>query len=124
MIALFIIGHVVLGLYFLQSGINHFFKTSYLAGYAASKGVPFAKASVIASGILFTIGGISLIGWISPEIGLGVLILALLPITTMVHNFWAIKDPMQRANEYIVFTKNIALIASLVLTLAYVLAVG
>lgn len=124
MIALFIIGHVVLGLYFLQSGMNHFFKASYLAGYAASKGVPFPKASVIASGILFTIGGVSLIGWITPEIGLGMLILALLPITTMMHNFWTIKDPMHRATEYVSFTKNIALIASLVLMLAYVLAVG
>ncbi len=124
MIALFIIGHLVLGLYFLQSGITHFFKANYLAGYATSKGVPFAKASVIASGVLFTLGGVSLIGWISPEIGLGLLILALLPITTMVHNFWSIKDPMQRATEYIAFTKNVALIASLVLALAYVLAVG
>src|SRR4051812_44597085 len=106
MIALFIIGHVVLGLYFLQSGINHFFKTSYLAGYATSKGVPFAKASVIAAGVLFALGGVSLIGWIAPEIGIGLLILALLPVTTMVHNFWTIKDPMARAGEYISFTKN------------------
>jgi putative oxidoreductase len=124
MIALFIIGHVVLGIYFLQSGINHFFKTSYLAGYATSKGVPFAKASVIASGVLFALGGVSLIGWISPEIGLGLLILALLPVTTMVHNFWTIKDPMARAGEYVSFSKNVALISSLVLLLAYVLAIG
>lgn len=124
MVALFIIGHLVLGLYFLQSGINHFFKTSYLAGYATSKGVPFAKASVIASGILFAVGGILLIGWVAPEIGIGMIILALLPVTTMIHNFWTIKDPAHRATEYISFTKNVALIASLVLLLAYVLAIG
>ncbi len=126
MVALFIIGHVVLGLYFLQSGITHFFKANYLAGYAASKGVPFAKVAVIASGALFALGGISLIGWTGfrPDIGIGLIILALLPITTMMHNFWTIKDPMQRANEEIGFMKNIALIAALMLILAYVLAIG
>jgi putative oxidoreductase len=126
MVALFIIGHLVLGLYFLQSGITHFFKADYLAGYASSKGVPFAKFSVMASGALFALGGISLIGWTGfrPDIGIGLIILALLPITTMVHNFWMIKDPMHRATEEISFMKNVAIIAALMLILAYVLAIG
>ena len=126
MVVLFIIGHVGLGLYFLQTGLNHFFKANYLAGYATSKGVPFAKVSVILSGVLFALGGISLIGWngFRPDIGIGLIIIALLPITTMVHNFWAVKEPQQRAMEWIQFTKNVALIVSLMLILAYVLAIG
>jgi uncharacterized membrane protein YphA (DoxX/SURF4 family) len=126
MIALFLIGHIGLGLYFLQSGINHFYNMNYLAGYAASKGVPFAKVSIIASGILLSLGGISMIGWLGyrPDIGIGLIIIALLPITTMMHNFWAVKDPQQKAMEKLQFMKNLALIASLMLILAYVLALG
>ncbi len=120
--ALFVIGHLVVGIYFLQSGIKHFFNTNYLAGYAASKGIPFAKFSVIAAGVLFALGGISLIGWIRPDLGIGFIVLALLPVTTLMHNFWAIKDPMQRANEEINFGKNIVLIGSLLLLLAFILA--
>ena len=122
MIALFVIGHLVVGLYFLQSGINHFFKADYLAGYAASKGVPFAKFSVIASGVLFALGGISLIGWIRPDIGIGLIVICLLPVTTMIHNFWTVSDPMHRANEKIGFMKNVVLMGSLLLLLAFVLA--
>jgi len=119
--ALFVAGHLILGLYFLRSGITHFFKVNYLAAYAGSKGVPFAKFSVIASGVLMALGGISLVGWIRPDIGIGMLLLALLPMTTMIHNFWTVTDPMQRANEEISFGKNIALIGALMLLLAFVL---
>lgn len=115
---LFVIGHLLVGLYFLHAGINHFFKVNYLAGYAASKGVPLPKAAVIATGITFTLGGISLVGWIAPIIGLGLIILTLIPLTTMMHNYWTVTDPMHRATEQINFNKNIALIGSLLLILA------
>jgi len=115
---LFIIAHVALGLYFLYSGMNHFFKVNYLAAYAGSKGVPFPKAAVIASGVTFAVAGISIIGWIAPIIGLGLAILTLIPTTTMMHNYWADTDPMQRANNQINFTKNFALVASLLLILS------
>ncbi|MDB5189021.1 MAG: DoxX family protein [Candidatus Nomurabacteria bacterium] len=115
---LFIIGRLIVGIYFLNSGLNHFFKANYLAGYASSKGVPLAKAAVIISGATMAIGGISLIGWIAPIIGLGLLILTLIPLTTMMHNFWTVTDPMHRANEKINFTKNFALVGSLLLILS------
>ncbi len=115
---LFVIGHLLVGLYFLHAGLNHFFKANYLAGYAASKRVPWPKAAVIASGITMTIGGVSLVGWIAPIIGLGLLVLTLIPMTIMMHAFWNVEDPMQRASEHIAFSKNVALIGSLLLILA------
>lgn len=115
---LFIIAHIALGLYFIYQGMNHFFHANYLAGYAASKGVPFPKVAVIAAGVTFTIAGISLTGWIAPIIGLGLAILTLIPITTMMHNYWAISDPQHRATEQITFMKNFAIVASLLLILS------
>jgi putative oxidoreductase len=118
MIILFIIAHLTIGIYFLNSGLSHFFNVNYMAGYAASKGVPLPKTAVIISGITLAIGGISLVGWIAPVIGLGLIILTLIPVTTMMHDFWNVKDPMQRVSEKIGFNKNIALIGSLLLVLA------
>src|ERR1700761_3671292 len=118
---LFVIGHLVVGIYFLNSGLNHFFHAKYLAGYAASKGVPFALFSVIAAGVMFALGGISMIIWLRPDIGLGLIVLALLPITTMMHNFWTVSDPMHRANEKIAFGKNIVLIGTILLLIAFIL---
>src|SRR6266403_3959678 len=116
---LFIIGHLIVGIYFLNSGINHFFNVNYLAGYAGSKGVPWPKAGLIVSGALFAIGGISLIGLIEPQLGAGLIALTLIPLTTTMHNFWTVNDPMQRAMEKINFTKNLALIGSLLIILAF-----
>lgn len=118
MIILFIIAHLTIGIYFLNSGLNHFFNVNYLASYAQSKGVPAAKVGVIISGITFTIAGISLTAWIAPIIGLGLAILTLIPITTMMHDFWNASDPMHRATEKVSFSKNIAIIGSLLLVLA------
>jgi putative oxidoreductase len=121
---LFIIGRLILGLYFLHAGFNHFFKANYLASYAASKGVPLAKAGVIISGITFTIGGISLIGWIAPLIGLALLVVTLIPVTVLMHPFWKSTDPMHRAGEQVSFNKNLAIMGAMILIVALLMALS
>jgi len=121
---LFIIGRLIVGIYFLHAGINHFFNAKHLAGYASSKGVPLAKAGVIISGITFTIGGISLIGWIAPLLGLALLIVTLIPITILMHSFWKGSDPMQRANDKVAFNKNLAIMGAMILIVALLMALS
>jgi putative oxidoreductase len=121
---LFIIGRLILGLYFLHAGFNHFFKTKAMAAYAASKGVPLATTGVIVSGITFTIGGISLIGWIAPLIGLALLIITMIPVTVLMHTFWKHKDPMQRSHEQISFNKNLAIMGAMILIVALLMALS
>lgn len=52
---------VLLGLFFLINGINHFYNTGLLKEYAEKSGLKSPKLMVQLSGILLVIGGLSMI---------------------------------------------------------------
>jgi len=114
----FLIGRIIVGLYWLFSGIRHFTGLSMTAGYAASKGVPAPKLAVAGSGLLLIIGGLSLGLGYKPLVGVIAICLFLIPVSLMIHNFWAVQDPMQRMGEMVNFTKNVALLGSTLMFLA------
>jgi uncharacterized membrane protein YphA (DoxX/SURF4 family) len=110
-----ILGRIIFGGYFIYSGINHFMHLNMMAGYAQSKKAPFPAVSVIITGLMLLAGGISFLLNFHITIGSGLLILFLLPASFMMHNFWTIKDPMQKMGEMVNFAKNFALIGALLL---------
>jgi uncharacterized membrane protein YphA (DoxX/SURF4 family) len=105
----FLIGRIIVGLYYLNSGIRHFTNLNMMAGYAGSKGVPMPKLGVAASGALLVIGALSILLGLQPLIGVIAIILFLVPTTFLIHNFWSVQDPMQKMSEMVNFTKNVAL---------------
>jgi putative oxidoreductase len=105
----FVIGRALLGGFFLYNGINHFRQADALAGYAKSKNIPAAKAGVLASGGMLTIGGASLLLGLKPKLGAAAIIGFLLGVSPLMHDFWNMEDPQQRQNDMINFTKNMAL---------------
>ncbi len=115
MALLFFIGRILVGGYFIYNGYNHLANSGMLAGYAGSKKVPYAKTGVIVSGLLFLVGGFSLLLWIEPVVGAGLLVLTLIPITIMIHDYWKSTDPAHRMGERVAFLKNIALIGMLLM---------
>lgn len=115
---IFLIARIVLGSYYLFSASNHFFQMKMMAGYTASKGVPLPEAAVIVTGILLLIGGITILTGYRPTIGIIALVIFFLPVTLIMHNFWAVDDQMMRMGEMVNFLKNIALLASAVMFLA------
>ncbi len=116
--ALFLIGRILLGGYFIYSAYNHFKDIGGMSGYAKMKGVPAAKAGVILSGVMFGIGGLAIVFNRYAILGMIVTALALIPITIMMHPFWKEKEPSARMMERIQFTKNIAIIGSLILLIS------
>lgn len=108
-----LLSRVILGLYFLFNSFNHFKNLSALSEYAKSKNIPSPKFSVILSGILLLIGGLSILLGIYVEIGVLALTLFFLPVTFMMHNFWAVQDSQQRMMETINFMKNMAIWAGI-----------
>jgi putative oxidoreductase len=114
----FLIGRVILGLFYLFSGVSHFLQLNMFAGYASSKGVPAPKLAVIVSGVLLLVGGLSIITGFQPLIGVVALVLFFLPVTFMMSNFWTIQDPTARTSEMITFMKNMALMGSALMFLA------
>lgn len=114
----FLIGRILLGVFYLFYALNHFQNTEMMTGYAASKGVPSAKLAVQGTGLMMALGGLSFITGILPTIGAILIIVFLLPTTIIIHNFWTLKDPMARLGDMTNFMKNMALIGSTLMFLA------
>lgn len=114
----FLIGRIILGLYYISAGLNHFTKLEMSAGHAASKGVPAPKLAVLGSGALLVIGGVSMLIGFQPLIGIAAIVLFLVGVTPVMHDFWSYADPQARMNDMIHFTKNVGLLGSALMFLA------
>lgn len=107
----FLVGRVIVGIFYLYNGINHFLKLRDMTEYAKFKGVPLPEVGIVVSGLLLLIAGITIILGIFPEIGIASLVVFFLPVTIMMHNFWAFPQEQQLA-EMVNFSKNMALMGS------------
>jgi uncharacterized membrane protein YphA (DoxX/SURF4 family) len=114
----FLIGRIVLGVYYLFNAFNHFRNLNMMAGYAGSKGVPAPKLAVAGTGVLLLLGGLSILLGVQPTIGVILIVVFLVPVAFMMHNFWAVQDPQMKMMEMVNFTKNLALAASALMFLA------
>jgi putative oxidoreductase len=110
--ALFLIGRIVFGGFFLYNGINHFKQKAALAGYAGSKNVPNPELAVLASGIALAAGGASIILGAKPKLGTLAILGFLATVSPTIHDFWSVADPQQKQNEMINFSKNMALLGA------------
>ncbi len=115
---IFLIGRIILGLYYISASMNHFTQLKSMAEYTASKGFPFPELGVIISGILLLVGGITILTGFMPYLGVLSLVLFFLPVTFIMHNFWAEQDPQMRMMQMIHFLKNMGLVSSALMFLA------
>jgi uncharacterized membrane protein YphA (DoxX/SURF4 family) len=111
MSVIFLVGRILVGGYYIYNAFHHFLELAGLAEYAKGKRVPAPKLAVGTSGVLLLIAGITLLLGIYPEIGVICLVLFFVPVSVMMHNFWA-EQGGQRLSDMINFTKNMALLAS------------
>jgi putative oxidoreductase len=114
----FLIGRIILGIYYLFNASNHFMRLDMMTGYTASKGVPAPRVFVIVTGILLLIGGVSILLGIRPVVGVVALVVFFIPVSFIMHNFWAVQDPMAKMLEMVNFTKNMGLMGSALMFLA------
>jgi uncharacterized membrane protein YphA (DoxX/SURF4 family) len=114
---LFVLGRVLYGGFFLLGGLNHFTNLNMMAGYAGSKGVPAAKAGVVVSGLLIVAGGALVIVGAHITIAAGCIVLFLVPVTYLMHDFWSEKEMMGRINQQVNFQKNLALLGAALMML-------
>ncbi len=114
----FLLGRVIVGVYYLMSRVNHFTKLGMMSSYAAAKGIPAPKVAVIVSGFLLLVAALTLLTGYRPTIGVIALVVFFVPVTFTMHAFWAVQEPMSRMSEMINFTKNLALLGSSLMFLA------
>lgn len=103
-------GRILYAIIFLLSVLPHF--SGETIGYAASQGVPMASILVPLSGIMAGLGGISVALGYKARYGALLLVAFLIPVTFMMHNFWAIPDPMMARMQQAMFMKNLAMIGA------------
>lgn len=114
----FLIGRIILGIYYLFNASNHFMQLEMMSGYAGSKGVPAPKLAVIVTGLLLLVGGLSILTGFQPLIGVIALVVFFLPVTFLMHNFWAEEDQQMKMMQMTQFTKNMGLMSSALMFLA------
>lgn len=115
MVLAFVVGRIIVGVYFLMSAYNHILKGGDMVGYAASKHVPSPKIAIVGSGILLLLGGLSVLSGIFIGWGIGALLVFMVPVTFTMHNYWKETDPIMKMNQRISFMKNMAIIGFLLM---------
>ena len=114
---LFLAGRLLFGALFVYNGVNHFRNYAAVRGYCAYKRVPMPGASAIVAGLWLLTAGASVVVGVRPEIGLVLIVLFLLGVTPVMHDFWNAADPAQRQSDEINFTKNAALMGAALMML-------
>jgi putative oxidoreductase len=103
-----LVGRFLFSLLFIMSAPGDF-KSDTIA-YAASAGVPLANLAVPVAGILALVGALSILLGYKARWGGIALVAFLAPVTVLMHNFWAVTDPMMHELQLVNFMKNLALI--------------
>jgi putative oxidoreductase len=108
-----LIGRIFYSLIFLMTIMGHF--SNQGIGYAQSQGVPLASIAVPLSGIMAMLGGLSVATGFKAKWGALLIILFLVPVTVMMHNFWAVQDPMMAQIQMAMFMKNLSMLGGAIL---------
>ncbi|GAA3855362.1 DoxX family protein [Streptomyces sedi] len=104
-----LIGRVLFVLLFFHSAIGHLTKTTPMAGYAGSQGIPFPWLAVFGSGLLQLLGGALVLLGLWPDVGALLLAVFLLPTAVLMHPFWKREDEEARQGDQLHFLKDVAL---------------
>ena len=107
------LGRLFLAIIFVFASLGHF-KHEEIA-YAVQAGVPLASLAVPFSGIMALVGGLSVLLGYRARIGAWLLVAFLVPVTLMMHKFWAVDDPMRAQMELVNFLKNVGLLGGALL---------
>ena len=109
-----VVGRILIGLLFLPAGISKIGGWAGTAGYMASKGVPLVSVA-LALTILIEIGAsLMIIFGYRARLAAGIIFLWLIPVTLVMHNFWA-ADAAHQMTQQIMFFKNVALMGTMLL---------
>ena len=113
-----LIGRILLCILFIESGFGKIGGFEGTAGYIASRGLPLPQV-LAALSILIELGGglLVLLGWKTRWVAL-VLIVFMIVITPIFHNFWSAPAAAAAAQQ-INFMKNVSILGGIFLLLAF-----
>src|SRR5829696_2501758 len=80
--------------------------------------------TVIASGVLLLLGGLSVLLGIWADLGALLLVIFLIPTAILMHSFWNEKDEQARMMSMVSFNKDMALAGAALMLFAFFAFVG
>ena len=104
---------ILLGIFFILNGINHFYNTKILEEYAHKRGLFSPNLSVKAAGILLLGGGGLLMFPDFRVIAVIMLSFFLVVATFTIHRFWDEVKKEDKLLESMNFAKNLAILTEL-----------
>ena len=107
------LGRVFFAAIFVLSGLGHF--SNQTIGYGASQGVPLASIAVPLSGLIVMAGGLSVLLGYRAKLGVWLIVVFLVPVTLMMHKFWAVHGPVMAQMQMVMFMKNISILGGALL---------
>ena len=112
------LGRVLLSLIFLLSAANKLQGWQGTVQMMADKGLPAPEALLSVAVGLELVGGVMLVLGLYARWGAVALLLFILPVSVIMHNFWALPEGEQRMGEMISFMKNFTIVGGLLFVLA------
>jgi putative oxidoreductase len=101
-------GRQLFSVIFIIASAGHF--NPHTIEAAAAHGVPMPDLVVPLSGIIALLGGLSVLFGFQTRFGAWLLVVFLVPVTLVMHNFWSVSDPMALQVEKAMFMKNITML--------------
>ena|ERR1700757_661297 len=110
-----LLGRVLLSIIFILSGLGklaHFHDT---AAMMAGKGIPLATVALAITLLIEIGGGLMVLTGFKAQYAALVIVVWLIPVTLVFHNFWA-APAAQQMEQQINFLKNVAIMGGLLVT--------
>jgi uncharacterized membrane protein YphA (DoxX/SURF4 family) len=110
--AVFLLGRLIFGGFFLYNGLHHFQERRAMAQYVSSKSVPASHVAVTATGAMLLLGGASILLGIKPKIGTLAIMGFLAGVSPVMHDFWRVENDAERQQQMSHFMKNVAMLGA------------
>jgi putative oxidoreductase len=113
-----LIGRILFGALFIGSAFAHLTQTEGMAGFAAARGVPLARLTVLVTGVQILVGGLMVLLGVWMDLGALLLVVFLIPTAVLMHGFWKETDAQAKMMEQVQFQKDLGLAGAALLILA------
>jgi putative oxidoreductase len=110
-----VIGRIAIGAIFVISALGKLTNWQGTLSYAGTKGVSATLLAIATA--LELLGGLSVILGFKARWGALALLIFLVPVTLVFHNFWAVAPEQQQA-QLVNFLKNLSILGGILIVLA------
>jgi putative oxidoreductase len=109
------VGRMVLAWFFLSEAVAYAGQWDGTVQLMALKGIPVAPLLLAVALIAMFLGGLSLVLGFQTRHGAVLLFGFTVVVSVAMHNFWSISNPIERASDYEMFARNMAIAGGLLL---------